>query len=259
MRIKYDKALLEEICERDSCIVDYNTIEKYNRNIKIDFICSCGNYGSKILRLIYENGGGYCKECTIINKFNKYKKTNLEKYGVEHSLQFQEFKDKSKKTNLEKYGVEHSLQFQVFKDKMKQTCLNRYGVEHNSQNAEICEKQSKNSYKLKEFTFPCGKTVKIQGYEPFLLKILVDLNYTFNDIITKKTDVPEIWYEKNDKKHRYYCDAYIKETNTIYEVKSIWTYKKDIEDIPLKRQACIDKGFLFELFVFDRKGIKQTI
>ena len=190
---------------------------------------------------------------------DKSKQTCIEKYGVEYAFQFQEFKDKKKQTCLNKYGVEYAQQSQEVKDKFKQTCIERYGVEHISQYAEISEKQSKNAYKLKEFNFPCGNTIEVQGYEPLLLKNLVEEGYIYEDIITKRTDVPVIWYEKNNKQHRYYCDVYIPKINTIYEVKSRWTYKKDIEDIPFKKQACIDTGYLFELYVYDGKGIRQEI
>jgi hypothetical protein len=82
MRNKYDKALLEKICERDSCIIDYNTIKKYNSSKKIDFICNCGNYGSKYFSCMYKNGGGYCKDCTLVNNKIKIKQTNLYNYII---------------------------------------------------------------------------------------------------------------------------------------------------------------------------------
>jgi hypothetical protein len=151
------------------------------------------------------------------------------------------------------------LQSQEVKTKSKQTSLDKYGVEYPMQHPEVSEKSSAKSYKLKSFTFPCNNTIQVQGYEPYLLDILVKEGYTFDDIITKRTEVPEIWYNKNTKKCRYYCDVYIPKTNTIYEVKSTWTYKKDIEDIPLKKQACLDAGYKFELYVFDSKGIRQLL
>lgn len=415
-RIKYDKTLLEQVCERDKCIIDFSKIDKYNRDIKIDFTCNCNNKYTKTFRQLYEKSGGFCKECTkkngdnkikqnsvikygvehpsklqeikdkvkktCINKYgtitplqseevkNKIKETNLIKYGVEHNsqipehkikckntflkkygvehnsqtqeykekykntclkkyntehpfksdeikekiketcltkygyknpLQSQEIKNKAKKTNLEKYGteyanqslivknkiketnlikygVEYATQSEKIKNKTKETCINKYGVDNISlseqskntcllkygtiypmQNATISEKSSKNSYKLKSYTFYCGNEIQIQGYEPFLLNILVKDGYTYNNIITKRTEIPEIWYNKNDKKCRYFCDIYIPKKNTIYEVKSTWTYKKDIEDIPLKKQACIDAGYKFELYVFDSKGIRQYL
>jgi Icc-related predicted phosphoesterase len=372
--IRYTKELLEEICNRDKCIINFNKIKKYNKEIKIDFICICGITYNKTFRQLYEVSGAYCKLCTEINRQEKRIENNLEKYGVEHTsqlqevkdkskktcldkygfehpLQSQEIKDKSKKTCLDKYGVEHSLQSQKvkdkskktcldrycveyasqtdifknkvkqtnldkydveylqqsqeFKDKSKKTCLDKYGVEHPSQlqefqnkiketrlnkygvehvlqsqqikdnfkqtcldkygveypiqNAIISEKQLKNSFKLKEFIFPCGNTILVQGYEPFLLKYLIELGFICNDIITKRTEVPEIWYENNNKKHRYYCDVYIPKINTIYEVKSTWTFRIGIEDLLLKKEACIKAGYLFELFVYNDKGVKQCL
>jgi len=190
---------------------------------------------------------------------DKVKQTCKYKWGVDHPLQSQEIRDKFKQTCLLNNGTEYPMQSHDVKDKSKQTCVKRYGVEHISQNAEISEKQSKNAYKLKQFNFPCGNTIQVQGYEPILLKNLVEEGYRYKDIIVKRTEVPKIWYEKDNKKHRYYCDIYIPKINTIYEVKSTWTYKKDIEDIPLKKQACIDDGYLFELYVYDGKGIRHEI
>ena len=93
------------------------------------------------------------------------------------------------------------------------------------------------------------------GYEHFLLKILVEEGYKDIDIVTKRSNVPEIWYKTNEnEKHRYFCDVYIPSTKTIYEVKSTWTYEKDMEYIPLKKQACIEKGYNFQLYVFDNKS-----
>ena len=188
---------------------------------------------------------------------DKIMKTNLLNHNFQHSSQLQEVKDKIKQTNLLNHGVEHTSQTQNFKDKYKQTNLLRHGFENPSQNAEISEKQSKGGYKLKEFKFPNGEILFLQGYEPFLLKNLVELGYGYNDIITKRTEVPEIWYVNNSKKCRYYCDVYISKTNTIYEVKSTWTYKQGINNINLKKQACIDAGYIFKLYVYDQKGVKQ--
>jgi very-short-patch-repair endonuclease len=60
----------------------------------------------------------------------KRKKTNLEKYGVEHFTKTGEYKEKTKKTNLEKYGVEHFTQTEEYKEKTKHTNLEKFGVEN---------------------------------------------------------------------------------------------------------------------------------
>jgi hypothetical protein len=188
---------------------------------------------------------------------NKKKDTTILNYGVENPSQSQEIKNKKKDTTILNYGVENPSQSQEIKNKKIDTTILNYGVENPSQNAEISEKQSKNSYKLKEFNFPCGKTILVQGYEPFLLKYLVEGGYTHEDIITKRADVPEIWYDEDNKKHRYYCDAYIPKINTIYEVKSTWTYEIAKEKNILKQQACIDAGYLYVLCVYNNKSILQ--
>ena len=185
---------------------------------------------------------------------NKHKKTSLTNWGVEYPIQAKEVREKINKTCLEKYNTEHPTKLEEFKEKTRQTCLKKFGVKHVSQVPEISEKQLKASFYQKPYTFPCGNIVQVQGYEPFLLDILVKDGYTFSDIIVDRSLVPEIWYINiNNKKCRYFCDVFIPKTNTIYEVKSTWTYDKDTENIMLKKQACIDKGYNFELYVFDAK------
>jgi hypothetical protein len=185
----------------------------------------------------------------------KGKQTCIEKYGVEHPMLSVEVKDKIKQTCLDKYGVEYSLQSVGVREKGKQTCIEKYGVEHPMQVADIFDKAVKNSYKHKIFTFPCGETRYVQGYEPFALQVLVENGYIAEDIVTERTSVPEIWYY-NGNECRYYPDIYIPSEKRIIEVKSIWTYKKDKEKNGLKAQTCKTQGYVFEFWIFDDKGNK---
>jgi DNA-binding cell septation regulator SpoVG len=181
--------------------------------------------------------------------------TCLKKFKVKYFLQSKEIRNKINDTVIKKYGVKYLFNSEIVKDNIRLSNIKKYGFPNVSQNAKIFEKQLLNSFKLKEFKFPCGNIIKVQGYEPFLLKILVnDFNYTYNDIIVKRTEVPEIWYEENNKKHRYYCDIYVPKTNTIYEVKSTWTYNNNLENTKLKKEACLKAGYLYELFIFDSTG-----
>lgn len=71
----------------------------------------------------------------------KRRRTNLERYGVEHNFQLLDntglnntahdpkTKDKRIKTNLERYGVEHALQNKEILEKQRKTSLERYGDE----------------------------------------------------------------------------------------------------------------------------------
>jgi hypothetical protein len=78
-----------------------------------------------------------------------------------------------------------------------------------------------------------------------------DIVYSVKEINNK---IGIIYYNHNNKKCRYYSDFYIKSDNKIYEVKSIWTYRANIEKNILKMNRCIELGFKFEFLIFDYKG-----
>jgi len=181
------------------------------------------------------------------------KQTNLEIYGVENPSQSEEIKEKKRITTSTNYGVNYPGQSVKIKEKIKRTNLERYGVEYPLQNSEIFEKQLKNSFKLKDFTFPNGIVINVQGYEPIVLKTLIEQGYKQTDLITSRKEVPEIWYNELNKIHRYYCDIYIKSENRIIEVKSTWTYNKDLHINNLKADTCKVKGYCFEFWIFDNK------
>ena len=127
------------------------------------------------------NKGEYlCRQCSR-------KKTNLEKYGVEHPLQNNKIKGKLKQTNLEKYGVENVSQNNKIKEKVKQTNLEKYGVENVSQNSKIKEKVKQTNlerYSV-EYAFQNEK-VKQKIKQTFLEKYGVE-NVAQNEKIKEKT------------------------------------------------------------------------
>jgi len=189
---------------------------------------------------------------------DKCKKTNMEKYGVEHFTQTDIMKEKTKKTNMEKYGVEYNLQREEIKEKIKETNMEKYGVEYTSQSKEIFEKINKNSYYLKEYILPSSKIIKIQGYEHFALnELLQKENINEDDIIIGCKNVPTIWYnDENNKKHRHFVDIYIPSINKCIEVKSTWTFEKQKKIVFLKQTAGKQLGYLYEIWVYDKKGNK---
>ena len=70
----------------------------------------------------------------------KRKNTCLKLYGTDNIMRLKEYQQKAKQTILEKYGVEHSMQNEEVKNKLKQTMLNRYGVEHSMQLEDVKNK-----------------------------------------------------------------------------------------------------------------------
>lgn len=186
------------------------------------------------------------------------KKTNILKYGVENPQQNQEIRNKTSKTTMEKYGVENYTKTQEFKEKCKATCLQKYGVEHHLQNAEIAEKHLNSTFKNKTYTFPSGKTIQCQGYEPFALDDLVkEEHIDENDIFTNRTEVPEIWYiDCSGNQRRHYVDIFIKPQNRCIEVKSTWTNQE--KNCVFEKQ-CAGKqlGYNYEVWVYEKYGVKE--
>jgi len=115
---------------------------------------------------------------------------------------------------------------------------------------EYAEKCFKSSVRRKEYIFPSGRKVYVQGYENLALDDLIN-QYEENDIFVGVKEIfnqiGRITYQTEDNiEHNYYPDIFIKSTNTIIEVKSKWTYNIDQLKNLLKERACLDKGFKFE-------------
>jgi hypothetical protein len=174
--------------------------------------------------------------------------TMIKKYGVENALQHQELLQKLKDTNILRYGSTCVFNNKQIRDKCRQTVLQKYGCEHVMQNPDIAEKASNISRKFKDYTLPSGNIVRIQGYEDKVLKILLE-NYKEEQILTRRIDMPEIWYLDNGKYRRYYPDLYIPSDNTIVEVKSIYTYMRNIVEFHRKRKACEYLGYTFKSYI----------
>jgi hypothetical protein len=258
-RRKYDFDRLDKYCNENNVILleDYSNIF-LTREVIIKSKCiydNCFNDVNKKFREL-ENTGSYCMNCIKIKANNIRIKSCLEKYGVKNSAQSKISQEKYKKTCLEKYGVEHCFQSEKVKYKIKETMIKRYGVENPNQNSEISEKGSKNSFKIKTYLFPSGNKVIYQGYENYALDELIYLQIDENDIINKRTDVPEIWFYYNNKKSRHYVDIYIKSQNKCIEVKSDWYFNTDKNKILEKQKAAKQLGYNYEIWVYDKKGNK---
>lgn len=196
--------------------------------------------------------------CALQNEeiFAKVKATNLERYGFECALQNEEIKEKIKATNIGRYGFECALQNEEIFAKVKATNLERYGVEYVAQNAEIHEKIMK--YSTKKYMFPSGKEVSVQGYENIAIDILLE-TYQEDLIETSRKEMPEIWYNYKMTTKRYFPDIYIPSENKIIEVKSLWTYKRELVKNICKALATRELGYDYEIWIIDKKKIVHVL
>ena len=131
----------------------------------------------------------------------------------------------------------------------------KYGETNVSKVPEVMDKILKNSKKGKDYQLPSGKIIHLQGYEPRAYDFLLYYEkLTEDQIISNRKDVPKIYWKDNEnKEHRYFVDFYIPIQNRLIEVKSDYLYYRDMEEIFAKRDACIQNGYLFDIYVFNEK------
>ena len=276
--MNYNIELLNNFVNENGIILVEN-YSKITRNTIIKGKCLlCERLYEKNFRTLYQNKTFYCDKCSKNIKFERIKQTCIAKYGCVSNLQLEETKEKIKQTNLKKYGVEHNSYSDEVKYKRRKTCLEKYGKEYYSQtpefkqkiiktslhnwgtefpnqNADVMAKNSKKNYFRKDYIFPSGKCIKIQGYENYAINELLK-TFEETNIITGAKNVPEIWYTDNDnKKHRHYVDIFIPTENLCVEVKSTWTSEKKQDNIFLKQNAAKELGYKYEIWIYNGKGI----
>ena len=119
IKIQYNKQLLEKLCLRDECIVDFTKIEKYNRDIKVDFTCKCGNTHNKTFRAI-NNFGGFCKICTNNNRQKSEYQEKQKEYREQNKEKINEKKKEYREQNKEKISEKNKEYYEQNKEKIKE-------------------------------------------------------------------------------------------------------------------------------------------
>ena len=217
----------EHNCELlDSKYINANTLMKYR--------CECQCI-SKIVFGHFQNGQR-CIKCGGSEKLTLEYVKNFFKEQRCELLETEYINANSKMKYICECNNESSISWSNFKN--GQRCM-KCGY----------DKQEKNSKSFKQFTFPSGEIRNIQGYENIALDELVK-KFKEHDIITKRTEMPKIIYELKGKKHRYYPDIWIKSINKIIEVKSCYTYKKELIKNINKSLATRKSHFDFECWIY---------
>ena len=199
-------------------------------------------------------GVEYVSQCEVVKQ--KKKDTNMRLRGVEYPMQSIEVQGKSQETCMERYGVEYASQCEVVKQKMKDTNMKLYGVENPMQNPEIAERCMLAGFDYKNYTLPSGKIIHYQGYENFGIRDLLNSGIDEKDIINDKINVPEIWYDYEEKRRRYYVDIFIPSQNKCIEIKSKYTLNIKKDNVLLKQKATKELGYKCEIWVYNKNGIK---
>ena len=240
--------------------------EKTNRELRIDFMCNCGEKYNKGIRKIVEKSGLFCKKCTNTNSKNKQLKTNIKLYGVSNPSKNKNVKNKMINTIKNKSIEEKKLinkkisdtkmnksieEKKLINNKKIKTSFKNWGVRNPSMCKEIHSKKKKTSFSTKEYKFKTGEIEFVQGYEPFALKILEEQGYQYKDI---KIEYMTINYIFGEKKCVHLPDIYIPKENIIIEVKSTRTYDLHKERNIQKQLYAMAQGYIYYFWIFDYKG-----
>lgn len=128
--------------------------------------------------LSFKNNKYGCNKCKSIN----YKKTMLEKYGVENGFQLKEIKEQSKETKKIKYGDKNYNN----RKKSIETCISKYGVENPQQNEKIKEKTENTNLKKYGYNRP-AQNLNVQEKSKNTKKLRYGDEFFNNSIKFKKT------------------------------------------------------------------------
>jgi hypothetical protein len=220
--------------------VDARLISLANR--KVVYVCKCGKECNSWEQNVLKKNFIGCESCG--NPFNNPK-----------------VQEKIKQTIFDTHGVTNQFQVESVKKKIKETCIARYGVPNVMQNSVIYKLNKTSSlHNRKEYIFPSGKIIHVQGYEPRCIDILLE-KYKEEEITVNPEDMPLFRYINPDKKviSRYYPDIYIITENIVIEVKSDYTYSKEVEKNNAKFLQVIKDGYTLHLYVFNKKELLYTM
>ena len=244
--MKYTKELLEEILKEGNASV-LEEYSNWNQRMGVKFRCSCRSETSKRFEMLNVYRLPYCEECSKNILIERQKKIWIEKYGVDNPAKTPEIKEKVKKIWKDKYG-DHPKRIKEVQEKYRATCLEKYGG-HPNQNRDVQVKSEFKGCHYKDYKFPSGNTIKVQGYENLAIDTLLT-QFNEQQIIVGKANVPVIEYHINEKRHVYFPDIYIPDENKIIEVKSEWSlqYPTHVEE---KAQATVSEGYIYEIWVYN--------
>lgn len=178
------------------------------------------------------------------DKKNIIKQTMIKKYGVDHNMKTEKCLNQRKETYMKNWGVDNPSQSDEIKIKKENTCLKNFGVKSPLQNRNVFMKSKLSSNQIHKYKEYDNLTYQGSYEYDFLNK--------YSDIIKIENPNFVIQYEYEKLQHKYHPDFFIDKYNLIIEIKSEYTYNKEIDKNLAKKKFCIDQGYEF-LFIINKK------
>jgi hypothetical protein len=200
----------------------------------------------------------------------RLKSTNRDRYGADYSCQSKEVMKSRKLKWKETLGFEHplckgaagNLKTEETRssrhgwnslEKYQSTCREHWGAPHHFQSSEWFNSFKANSlYKRKDFTLPSGKSIKLQGYEPWVLTDLLEKGFSEQDFL--ETKICFSYIDPITGKPRVYHPDFVLTDKVVIEVKSRYLMETDNPVIMAKARTVLDEGYRFIFAIGDPKG-----
>lgn len=204
-------------------------------------VCACGK--EKKFRSLGEGYRTYCspacrkhsKRYSIANRGRKQTVEHIQRRLVKINQASKE--EKRRKTCLARYGEEHISRLSFVQAKQRNTSYKRYGVRNPQQSGLI------GSSNYRDFEIS-GRRFRIQGYEDLFLRDLERYGFNVQTIVCGKAVCPSFtWVDDKGKERRYFPDFFDKQSNTIIEVKSTWTYDNNVASVHKKMKAAFSAKY----------------
>jgi len=203
----------------NKCVICGKEFESESKVRKIcydDHYLECPYCGVKVLWNITDRKFTGCKSCNRKNAVAKRKKTMMERYGAETTLQSKYLKEKVKATNLEKYGVDNPTKSKQVRLKTENTNLKKYGFKNVMSNPDVAKKSADSRREnMNEIVQKIRQTfLEKYGYESCFQspEIIDKIDSTFLEKygVRRAIQVPEFRDKmKNTMQERYGVSYYI--------------------------------------------------
>ncbi len=198
--------------------------------------------------------------------------TTQERYGCEHHMQDKTVVEKREQTYISKYGVPHPIQDpEVMKRKLISNIINhtdkkgkRIKVSRTFLPDRVFPMQDPEIQKTvrdkrgSSYLFPSGREVKVMGFEPDILNELLEEGIKEEDILIGE-ECPHFDYFYKGKNRKFFPSILVKSKNLIIDVKTTYTYHKDLRLNFLLKELVEKQGYRFEFRIKYPKMPDKTI
>jgi hypothetical protein len=191
--------------------------------------------------------------CQIEYGSNFWQSSEVGRAQISDAHKSPELQARRRRTCLRRYGIPHQMT-EAAKEKQRITSMQHFGVTHHFKSRTWFYSHL---FKTKEYIFPSGRTVQVQGFEPKALDRLLALGVPEMNIVVG-IEVPTVIYTVDEKSHTYYPDILVRGLGLV-EVKSEYTFNKMLGINTRKHRAAIAQGHHHELWIYSDDGSSLRI